>query len=314
MVLLGSCFSDNLGAAFELDRVPVLYNPFGVVFHPLAMVKLLQRAIEKRYYAESDLRFEDRYYYSLEHHSALVTTSASSYLDQANALLDHLLDWIKEAKYLVLTFGSAWGYEFEGEVAANCHKQDPRLFEKKLYSYTEMGSVCLDVIRQIQELNPALTIAITVSPVLHLKDGWEGNEESKSHLVLLSSWLTKTLDNVYYLPVYEYVTRFLRSYEYFESDGTHPNQQAISMIYQWVSQSIFSQRLNEQVERWKAIRSSLNHKTLKPLSNANFNFKKKLLSELLDFIDQFGVNLDEEVKKLESEIQRLEGEVNKLAK
>ena len=48
ILLLGSCFSENIGAKFDYFKFQNLQNPFGVIFNPVSIEKLVVRAIEQK--------------------------------------------------------------------------------------------------------------------------------------------------------------------------------------------------------------------------------------------------------------------------
>ena len=162
-------------------------------------------------------------------------------------------------------------------------------------------------------MNPRLNLLLSVSPVMHLKDGWQGNEVSKSHLVLMCNELSKSVDEVIYVPVYEYVTRFLRSYDYFESDGMHPNQKAVAKIYDWLKTSLFTSEFDAVVETWQPLKQDLAHRSLKPLSDSNYKFKSQLLQNLIKFGSDHQIDLAVFIANLEAEIADLTAQRNILS-
>ena len=59
LVLLGSCFVENIGAKLDYFRFQKLQNPFGILFHPLAIANLVERAIEEKAYRQEEVFEQD---------------------------------------------------------------------------------------------------------------------------------------------------------------------------------------------------------------------------------------------------------------
>ena len=63
VLLLGSCFAQNIGAKLEYYKFQHYTNPFGVLFHPVAIEKLITRAIDQRWFDASDVFFQNEHLY-----------------------------------------------------------------------------------------------------------------------------------------------------------------------------------------------------------------------------------------------------------
>ena len=48
ILLLGSCFSENIGNKLTLYKLQSNQNPFGILFHPKAIENLITNAINKK--------------------------------------------------------------------------------------------------------------------------------------------------------------------------------------------------------------------------------------------------------------------------
>ena len=59
IMLLGSCFSENIGSKFEYFKIQNFVNPFGVIFNPISIENLIFRAIENNEFTENDIFFHD---------------------------------------------------------------------------------------------------------------------------------------------------------------------------------------------------------------------------------------------------------------
>ena len=54
LVLLGSCFSKNIGNKLTYFKFQTHQNPFGILFHPKAIENLITNAINKKEYVSKD--------------------------------------------------------------------------------------------------------------------------------------------------------------------------------------------------------------------------------------------------------------------
>lgn len=263
LLLMGSCFSEHIGKYLKQRKFPICINPFGITFHPLAISQQLTLLMQAKKWEEEDLIFHNELWLSLLHHSRF------SHIDKAIALANIQKEqaigekMLAEADCLLLTFGTAWGYESKasGQIVANCHKMPSNLFEKKLSTLAELQKVYHALFTQLFAFNPKLYIILTLSPVRHWKDGAMENQWAKATLSLLIRELQLQFpDKVGYFPSYEIVIDELRDYRFFEEDMLHPNVIAIKYIWQRFSETYFStetQHLNALLDK---IRLSESHR------------------------------------------------------
>lgn len=271
VVLLGSCFSDNLVPHFENAGYLAIGNPAGTIFHPSAIATILTDAIAQNTDAvalnRGDLWFDWRT-------SGQIFGYSEEQLQQkVSGMFESLHRSLKESKLLLVTFGTAWGYRLEsGKLVGNCHKMSGDLFQKELTSLRVLldeWKSCMDLLK---EFNPALNIVYTISPVRHVRDGLIENNRSKARLIEL----VHNLPDSSYFPSYEIVNDVLRDYRYFNADLVHPNSQAIEVVWDALSKSIFDEEtrnLNEGVMKLNKMKS---HNSLYPNSADHQKFLKDL--------------------------------------
>jgi hypothetical protein len=48
IILLGSCFSENIAKKFRYLKFQSVQNPFGILFHPKAIEQIIKNAINKK--------------------------------------------------------------------------------------------------------------------------------------------------------------------------------------------------------------------------------------------------------------------------
>lgn len=223
IVLMGSCFSENIGKKLQYFGFDALVNPFGTIFHPLPLAALL----EPKSFGDIRTFERDDHWYTFEAHSAIQGADEDELLDKLFEQQALLKLYLKEAKMLVITFGSAWGYYKDNAIVANCHKMPASNFDKSLTDLHSMVHQWRQLIRDLKAIYPQLDIVFTVSPVRHTKDGMVENQQSKARLIELVHHL-----NEKYFPAYEIQMDDLRDYRFYEADLIHPNAVAVDYIFE----------------------------------------------------------------------------------
>ena len=299
LFFIGSCFSENIAKAMKSDKLDVYSNPFGVIFHPEAILNVLKKSLEGYVYKESDFFKWDNYWFCYDHHSELANVNLLDYISTANQILKTVKETLVKTDFLFITLGSAWGYENNGKIVANCHQQNGNLFVKRLLNKDLIKIEFVELINQIKQINPSINICFTVSPVRHIKDGLINNQISKSTLILLSHELCLMFKAVFYFPSYEFVIDHLRDYSYYKIDGIHPNNEAVLKTYQLFKSVFFDTDLQKRTEIWNGLKLSMEHRTFRPLSESNKKFKINLIRDLQLFSEKYQVNVDQELLKFQ---------------
>ncbi len=263
LLFLGSCFSDNIGERFKSLGLPIVTNPFGVIFHPFPLLDLIETALQWGFeYDDSHLfEYEDRFY-SLAHHGSYSGRQASELLQRMNGDLKILRDGLKQAKCLCLTFGTSWGYTREKKVVANCHQLPQSFFEKRLSSSADVESRINEVVEALlrsEKIDSTLKIMLTVSPVRHVKDGLIENNRSKAQLLSAVHTVSEQFEAVSYFPSYELVVDDLRDYRFFKADLVHPNEMAIDYVEEAFIEWVFGQDERKVLQELKKFTVFRNH-------------------------------------------------------
>lgn len=305
-IFLGSCFSNNIGSEFIQLKMNALVNPFGVIFHPLAIFNVMERAIDARLFVENDFFESDNYWFCFELGSSVGFEGRQEAVMISNQYLDNLRKELVQSERIFITFGSAYGYYKNEEIVANCHKQPSQLFTKKLTSVEEISEVGTRAVRKAQAINSNLKFVFTVSPVRHLKDTLSGNSVSKSVLRIVCEELCLSLKNVEYFPVYEKVMDEMRDYLFFKTDGIHLNDLAIDEVFEWVQRSFFSEELIRRNQEVAKVLKMMNHKSLFPKSISNKAFKNGLLLEMERLNKQNEMDWTAEIQRIKNQLKKLE--------
>lgn len=289
-VTVGSCFAEVMGRQLTDLKLHVLNNPFGTVFNPVSITKLLQLSLNKQT-PDEDLYLErDGTWFHYDFHSSLW---ASTRQELANCLAERLQQTrqaLLEANWLMLTLGTATVYRHidTQQVVANCHKIPGQQFEKYLYGIDHLRDELNTLLKKLHRLNPALRVIVTVSPVRHTRDTLPINQVSKSMLRVLCHELTVWNDWVHYFPSYEIMIDDLRDYRFYEADLIHPNAQAQEYIFEKFVQCAFDNELRSFVTEWTSIRKALTHRPFNSQSaghQAFLNGLLKRLDKLRDLVD-----------------------------
>lgn len=213
VLLLGSCFSENIGEKLRYFKFRTIQNPFGILFHPLAIEKLIFAAINQKIYQVSDLIQQQEYYHSFDAHSSLSSMQKEEVLHALNSSIATTKEALKNSSHIIITLGTAWVYRFIERdcIVANCHKIPQKKFLKELLSVDEITASLESCVTLIKSFNKEATILFTVSPVRHLKDGFEENTRSKSHLITAIHQVINEGKNLHYFPAYE-ITTYWKSF------------------------------------------------------------------------------------------------------
>jgi hypothetical protein len=276
MLFLGSCFSDEIASKAKFNGFHVLSNPFGTVFHPLALGRFLEETLDNIPFEERIFQ-RDELFFSWDASTVLYGTSKHALLDQLAALRKNWLNEIKSASHLFVTFGTAWGYLNQDVncIVANCHKLPSQQFSKVLTASEEIRAIWSNILKKLNILNPNLTVCFTVSPVRHVKDGFVENTQSKAVLIESVRHLQENSKALYF-PSYEIVMDELRDYRFFKQDRVHPNEEAIDYVWNRFMDSFCSKETQELCTKVQSLKLALSHKSLHPESNETQAYRKKL--------------------------------------
>jgi hypothetical protein len=231
IVLLGSCFSDNLGPYLEQADYHVYSNPFGTLFHPIPIMNWIDMAISEEVSEERlQIVYHENQWKSLCGGKELRESNRDDLLEKIQLKRVELRVELEEAEVLVLTLGTAhaWVHEEFG-IVGNCQRLPNSNFQRKLISVEEMADTVISVLNKLNRVNPFLQVVLTISPVKHWRMGVVENSRTKARLVELVHTL-RVPQLLSYFPSYEYVTDILRNDEYFNSDRCHINERAISLV------------------------------------------------------------------------------------
>jgi len=242
LFLIGSCFSENMGAKLNSHLFKVFENPHGVLFNPMSVAQSLLDCINKKQYTDADLFELNEVWNSWHHHSRFSGVTTKEALEKINESIHKAHAFLKTADHIVITLGSAWLYQLNsqspfaaGQVVANNHKAPAAWFDKHLMKPGVLTIILKKMVEDLLQFNAHLQIIFTISPVRHLREGLVENNRSKAVLIQAVHEIVETSKQTAYFPSYEYVIDDLRDYRFYAEDLVHPNYAASNYVWEkWV--------------------------------------------------------------------------------
>ena len=282
ILLLGSCFVESIGGKLDYVKFQTLQNPFGILFNPIVIERIIERALESDFFTESDIFFKNERWYCFEMHSSVCATNKIDFLSLINNKLNELREYLITASHIVLTFGTSWVYRFlkTKKIVANCFKIPQKEFQKDLLSIEEIKTSYNNIVTQILSRNPDTQIITTISPVRHVRDGIIENNRSKAHLITVLQQLVSKEKKVSYFPSYELMLDELRDYRFYKEDMIHPNDTAIKIIWEFFKKTWISKKTESIQKSIRTIRSGLDHQPFDPTSKQHQLFLQDLKEKM----------------------------------
>ena len=269
ILLLGSCFADEMGERLAAAGYKVMANPFGTLYNPVSIAQAMQIIGDETF---TPLAKEDTELFTYgigckRYGSYLFNTKASrespeEFLSYANSTIEAARHFFKESATIIVTLGTAWVYKHIGKqmIVANCHKVPAKEFSRYRLSIDET----LAALKEITAF-PGKQYIFTVSPIRHLADGEHGNQLSKATLLLATDALIsqaaaqpapvaqpsqpapaalqvpqaaqpsqaagRETTAIYYFPAYEIVMDELRDFRHYAEDTVHPSAETAEYIF-----------------------------------------------------------------------------------
>ncbi|MCH5174844.1 MAG: GSCFA domain-containing protein [Prevotellaceae bacterium] len=252
VLLVGSCFADEVGQKMITGGLRAMVNPFGTLYNPASIAASLLRSISEREYggdAAELVRGEaDGAWHSWMHHSRFSSTDKEALLTKMNRTMHEVAAFLREADVLVVTLGTAIAYRLKetGMLVANCHKQADGLFVRECMTAYDIADQWQMLLRLLESVNPKLRIVFTISPIRHRRDGFHANQVSKGILLQAVDALVRgAADVCSYFPAYEIMLDELRDYRFYAADMVHPSEVAVEYIWQRFQDTYFDNKTKD---------------------------------------------------------------------
>lgn len=251
ILMIGSCFSENIGTMLKNYGFDVCVNPFGTLYNPASVAQSIQRLITRDKYTADDcveIGAGDSRICSFHHHTSFARPSVGEFLENANARLEEAGNFFMDCNKVIITLGTSWCFRHSDRnmIVSNCLKRNPKEFRREFLPSSETASL----LKGIMNSCPDKKFIFTVSPIRHFKDGAHGNQLSKASLLL---GIDET--GAEYFPAYEIMMDELRDYRFYAEDMCHPSQLAANYIgerfLEWALPESERGRLNENIRAWR---------------------------------------------------------------
>ena len=256
ILMLGSCFSDEIGEQMKQRNMSVTCNPFGTLYNPLSIEQAINCQLS---ILNSQLVYHEGLWHSMMHHGSFSRPTKEEAEEAVKASIETMQNALHEATVVIVTFGTAWVYEMNGEVVGNCHKLPADRFTRRRLTVEEIVAAW----QPILERYPDKHWIFTVSPIRHIKDGLHENQLSKATLLMAieqlldnrQSIVPRQSSNRQYFPSYEILLDELRDYRFYADDLVHPSSLAVNYIWERFADTFCTpQTRNEmtlQHKHWK---------------------------------------------------------------
>jgi len=303
LFLIGSCFSENIGLKLSENKFDNLTNPYGVIYNPLSIFKLMEDALLEKTIDDNFILKNQGIFRHYDFHSDISALNKDDLLIQIGEANKYSKIYLLQSKWILITLGTAIVYIHKklNGIVSNCHKVPAKEFEKRRLHPDEILKAFDSFYQTLKSLNKDFNVILTVSPVRHIKDSFETNSISKSILRYACGVLSESYENVQYFPAFEIMMDDLRDYRFYNTDMLHPNDSAIEYIWEAFQQSYFSDDTIQFLKDWAKVRNALNHKPFFPDSEEYQQFLKSTIHHLKAF--QSRVDISNELRLLKKQLK-----------
>lgn len=277
VLALGSCFAAHIARKLAGAKFRVAENPSGILFNPLSIAAAIRSYADPAPVTRGELGFDGEVWHHFGFHGDFSAPTADEALQKMNAARQTGADALRTADRIVLTFGTAWVYERQGEAVANCHRRPAAEFTRRRLGVDEIVTAFADLMA-----GPlgGREVILTVSPVRHLGDSLAGNAVSKAALRLAAEELAERFPDVHYFPAYEILNDDLRDYRFYADDLVHPSPQAVEYVWEKFSATVLSEQARRLLPDVRHIVVAAAHRPRNPQSATYREFCRRRLEEI----------------------------------
>lgn len=237
IMMLGSCFTDNIGRQLEAFGFDVCINPFGTLYNPVSILQSIRKLVDDKPFTEedcTDMGAGSGLICSFFHHTSFARKNTALFLAHANEALENARKHFRESNKVIITLGTSWCFRNieKDMIVSNCLKRPGFEFTRERLTVAETTAALTEIadICRSGQGGVIKDIIFTVSPIRHFKDGAHGNQLSKAALLLGVDGIITTCQGTDYFPAYEIVMDELRDYRFYAEDMCHPTQQTADHI------------------------------------------------------------------------------------
>ena len=265
ILLLGSCFADNIGAKLNEHYFQATINPLGTLYNPASIALALTDTCFP--ITDSQIIYHNGLWHSMLHHGSFSSVDKVEMLARCQQSRAELQQALHEATTVIVTFGTAWVYEMDGKVVANCHKLPANRFTRRCLTVNEIVDIWKPIVQNTSEKH----WIFTVSPIRHIKDGLHANQISKAILLQAVERLGHS-----YFPSYEIMLDELRDYRFYAEDMVHPSSVAVEYIWQRFVETYMTIDTQKEMRMLNQLWRDRQHRFLHPESPEAKAFQDQL--------------------------------------
>ena len=96
LLFCGSCFAENIGGIMHSYKMPVQVNPFGVVYNPFSVARVLRNILQNKEYTSNDLHSRNGLWFSFDHYTRFSSESKDECLLKINEACSSAHEFIKK--------------------------------------------------------------------------------------------------------------------------------------------------------------------------------------------------------------------------
>lgn len=288
ILLIGSCFTENMSERLALHKFRVLSNPNGILFNPLSVAQSLDSYIDNQLYTENDLFQLNDLWNSWDHHTRFSDIDKQTALKHINQSQQQAADFVKTAGWVMITLGSSFQYYLKenGKHVANNHRAPAQWFEKRLLDIHTITEALINTLQKLIALNPTVKVLFTISPVRHIRDGVVDNNRSKARLIESVHHLCSEFSQAHYFPAYELIIDILRDYRYYDIDFVHPNYLATSFVWEQFVNSCIDPGTRQVMKEVQDIATARSHRPRFPETEGHRRFLASYAQKVAALADQ----------------------------
>jgi hypothetical protein len=282
ILMIGSCFTENICKKLVELKYDVCQNPHGIIFNPVSVAACLRDVARGQLYTQAHLFELNDGWHSWLHHSRFSAVTPDEALSKMNEAIQSAHQFCKGAEWMIITLGSAFAYRLNDldMHVSNNHRAPHQWFTKELLEVPFIVAQLKKGIAQLRELNKNLKVIFTISPVRHLRDGVIDNNRSKARLIEAVHQLCSEVEACSYFPSYEIVIDELRDYRFYDIDLAHPNYQATNYVWQRFVETCIDDSDTALLGELEQIRLALQHRPFNPHSEAHRQFVSSILQKI----------------------------------
>ena len=238
IMMLGSCFTDNIGGQLKNFGFDVCVNPFGTLYNPASVLAAIKRLISNQKFTSEDcvqIGAGDMRFCSFSHHTSFARVTEEEFIANANCALEKAVEFFQTCNKVIITLGTSWCYRHieKDMIVSNCLKHPAAEYQREFLKEAQTASILKEIMDICnQGSTTTKEFIFTVSPIRHFKDGAHGNQISKASLLVgIDHVLNENADmKADYFPSYEIMMDELRDYRFYAEDMCHPTLQAVNYI------------------------------------------------------------------------------------